>query len=165
MFFERWDEFSAHILKGFFLIAVIQVLKKQIMNNNFFFITLSCIFHYLFFFFNIYLIFWRTWTLADTVLLILFSFWILKIENSFLYNRLFATGTIFSSKTVYRDIYVLVLFFAPLATRCQRANFRLSEIQCLRLSLFKYMYNSLGEFKMGRNHLHVKKGENNTERK
>lgn len=73
-------------------------------------------------------------------------------------------GTIFSSKTVYRDIYVLVLFFAPLATTCQRANFRLSEIQCLRLSLFKYMYNSLGEFKMGRNDLNVK-GENNTERK
>lgn len=51
--------------------------------------------------------------------------------------------------------------FAPLATTVQRANFRLSEIQCLRLSLFKYMYNSLGEFKMGRNHLQVKKGENN----
>lgn len=55
------------------------------------------------------------------------------------------------------------IYFPTFRPRCQWVKLRQGEFKKLKYSPFKQLY--LGDFKVGRNHLQAKKGENNTGRK
>lgn len=140
VFWPVWRIFSSRFKWFFFSLPLLSVLKKQIMNNYFFhnpIVHLPLLFFFLFqhlfdlltelnisgyrFTDPIQFLDTRNWEFVYLYIIDICDWYYIFFENCI--------------QGYIRPRFI----FAPLATTCQQANFRLNEIQCLRLSLFKYM--------------------------